>query len=111
MKYEKTYLVQNTIKNTQDDLTANEVIDQAQYWAEKLLSDQQNNSASETAYYLNQKTLLKDSNVSRLNKIKAAREILEIVNIYVSWRKDKLDVTNYSIWPKRPSSKRVIILV
>ena len=84
MKYEKTYLVQNTFTGAQDDLTADEVIDQAQYWANKLLSDQQNNSASETAYYLNQKTLLKDSNVSRLSKIKAAREILEIVNIYVN---------------------------
>lgn len=84
MKYEKTYLVQNTIKNTQDDLTANEVIDQAQYWAGELLSNQQNNSANETAYYLNQKALLEDPTVSCLNKIKAAREILEIVNIYVS---------------------------
>lgn len=84
MKYEKTYLVQNTIKNTQDDLTADEVIDQAQYWAGELLSDQQNNSTSETDYYLNQKVLLEDPAVSLLSKIKAAREILEIVNIYVS---------------------------
>ena len=84
MKYEKTYLVQNTFTGAQDDLTADEVIDQAQYWANKLLSDQQNNSASKTAYYLNQKSLLKDPAVSRLNKIKAAREILEIVNIYVN---------------------------
>ena len=50
MKYEKTYLVQNTFTGAQDDLTADEVIGQAQYWANKLLSDQQNNSASETAY-------------------------------------------------------------
>lgn len=84
MKYEKTYLVQNTFNNTQDDLTADEVIDQAQYWTNELLSDQQNNSTSETAYYLNQNALLKDPTVSRLSKIKAAREILEIVNIYVS---------------------------
>ena len=55
MKYEKTYLVQNTFTGAQDDLTADEVIGQAQYWANKLLSDQQNNSASETAYYSNQK--------------------------------------------------------
>lgn len=83
MKYEKTYLVQNTFNNTQDDLTADEVIDQAQYWAGELLSGQQN-STSETAYYLNQNALLKDSNVSHSSKIKAAREILEIVNIYIS---------------------------
>lgn len=84
MKYEKTYLVQNTFDGTQDNLTADDVISQAQYWAGELLSDQQNSNASETAYYLNQKALLKDAAVSRLNKIKAAREILEIVNIYVS---------------------------
>lgn len=84
MEYEKTYLVQNTFTGAQDDLTADEVIDQAQYWVGELLSDQQNNSTSETVYYLKQKALLKDSNVSRLNKIKAAREILEIVNIYVN---------------------------
>ena len=83
MKYEKTYLVQNTFTGTQDDLTADEIINQAQYWAEKLLSDQQNNK-SETAYYLNQNALLKDPTVSRLSKIQTAREILEIVNIYVS---------------------------
>lgn len=84
MKYEKTYLVQNTFSGTQDDLTADDVISQAQYWVNELLSDQQNSSASETAYYLNQKALLSDTGVSRLNKIKAAREILEIVNIYVN---------------------------
>lgn len=84
MKYEKTYLVQNTFNNTQEDLTADEVIDQAQYWAGELLSNQQNNSTSEKTYYLNQKALLDDPTVSCLNKIKAAREILEIVNIYVS---------------------------
>lgn len=83
MKYEKKYLVQNTIENTQDDLTADDVISQAQYWVNELLSGKQN-STSETAYYLNQKALLSDTDVSRLNKIKAAREILEIVNIYVS---------------------------
>ena len=59
MKYKKTYLVQNTFTGAQDDLTADEVIDQAQYWANKLLSDQQNNSASETAYYSNQKSYSK----------------------------------------------------
>lgn len=84
MKYEKIYLVQNTFTGTQDDLTADEVIDQAQYWTGELLSDPQNNNASKTAYYLNQKALLSDTGVSRLNKIKAAREILEIVNIYVN---------------------------
>lgn len=84
MKYEKTYLVQNAFTGAQEDLTADEVIDQAQYWVNKLLSDQQNNSASETTYYLNQKVLLKDPAVSRLSKIRAAREILEIVNIYVN---------------------------
>lgn len=84
MKYEKTYLVQNTSNGTQDDLTADDVISQAQYWVNELLSDQQNSNASETAYYLNQKALLSDAGVSRLNKIKAAREILEIVNIYVN---------------------------
>lgn len=83
MKYEKTYLVQDTFNNTQDDLTAAEVIDQAQYWAGELLSDQQNNSANEKAYYLNQKALLDDTAVNRLSKIEAAREILEIININV----------------------------
>lgn len=83
MKYEKTYLVQNAFTGAQDDLTADEVIDQAQYWAGELLSGKQN-SASETVYYLNQKALLDDPSVSRLSKIKAAHEILEIVNIYVN---------------------------
>lgn len=84
MKYEKTYLVQNAFTGAQDDLTADEVIDQAQYWVGELLSNRQNNSTSEMAYYLNQKALLEDPAVSRLSKIKAAREILEIVNIYIS---------------------------
>lgn len=83
MKYEKTYLVQNTFNNTQEDLTADDVISQAQYWVNELLSGKQN-STSETAYYLNQKALFEDPAVSRSSKIKAAREILEIVNIYVN---------------------------
>lgn len=83
MKYEKTYLVQNTFNNTQEDLTADDVISQAQYWVNELLSGKQN-STSETAYYLNQKALFEDPAVNRSSKIKAAREILEIVNIYVN---------------------------
>ena len=83
MKYEKTYLVKDACDNEETVINADDVIAQAQYWLDQLLNDEQNNSTSETAYYLNQKALLTDPAVSRSAKIKSAREILEIVNIDV----------------------------
>lgn len=83
MKYEKTYLVKDTRNHAENVINTDSVIAQAQYWLGQLLNDEQNNSASETAYYLNQKALLNDPAVSSSAKIKSAREILEIVNIDV----------------------------
>ena len=83
MKYEKTYLIKDACDNEETIINADGVIAQAQYWLGQLLNDEQNNSTSETAYYLNQKALLNDPTVSKQTKIKSAREILEIVNIDV----------------------------
>ena len=75
------FFIKDACDNEETIINADSVIAQAQYWLDHLLNDEQNNSASETAYYLNQKALLNDPAVSRSAKIKSAREILEIVNI------------------------------
>lgn len=83
MKYEKTYLIKDTCDSEESIVSADDVISRAQYWLSQLLDDDQNNNQRETAYYLNQKALLNDPTVSKQAKIKSAREILEIVNVYV----------------------------
>lgn len=83
MKYETTYLIKDTCDSEESIVSADDVISRAQYWLGQLLNDDQNNNQRETTYYLNQKALLNDPTVSKQAKIKSAREILEIVNVYV----------------------------
>lgn len=83
MNYEKTYLIKDTCDSEESIVSADDVISRAEYWLSKLIDDTQDNHTSETAYYLNQKALLSDPTVSKQAKVKSAREILEIVNVYV----------------------------
>lgn len=82
MMYIKTYLTQDIMAQTTEQLTASEVIDEALYYIEDKL--RQYNPDSRMAYYLNEKALLTDSEIKNSVKIDHAREILANNDIYVN---------------------------
>lgn len=82
MIYAKTYLTQDIMAQTTEQLTASEVIDEALYYIEDKL--RQYNPDSRMAYYLNEKALLTDSEIKNSVKIDHAREILANNDIYVN---------------------------
>ena len=82
MMYVKTYLTQDIMANTTQQLTASEVIDEALYYIEDKLT--RYNPDSRVAYYLNEKALLTDPDIKDNIKIDHAREILANNDIYVN---------------------------
>lgn len=82
MMYVKTYLTQDIMANTTQQLTASEVIDEALFYIEDTLTHY--NPDSRAAYYLNEKSLLTDPNIENSVKIDHAREILANNDIYVN---------------------------